>query len=78
VRVKLAPRNVFGVVDHDVTLPDGTLVHNPLRVMPRGSDNSEVVFALFRNDWMSDEECERDAATIASDLKKLKEILEHQ
>jgi hypothetical protein len=68
---------VFGVVDHDVTLPDGTVVHNPLRVMPRGNDKSEVVFTLFRNDTMKDAEYERDAATIAGDLKKLKEILEH-
>jgi hypothetical protein len=76
VRVKFAPRNVFGVVDHDVTMMDGTVVHNPLRVMPRGDDASEVVFTLFRREDMSDEEYERDAAAIAADLKKLKEILE--
>lgn len=78
VRVKFAPRNVFGVVDHDVIMPDGTVVHNPLRVMPRSNTASEVVFTLFRNDVMADDEYERDAAAIAADLKKLKQILEQR
>ena len=76
VRVKFAPRNVFGVVDHDVIMPDGTVVHNPLRVMPRSGATSEVVFTLFRNDVMTDDEYERDAAAITTDLNKLKEVLE--
>jgi hypothetical protein len=35
VRVKFAERNAFGVMDHDVTLESGIIVHNPMRVVPR-------------------------------------------
>ncbi|MEW6319334.1 MAG: SRPBCC family protein, partial [Pseudomonadota bacterium] len=30
VRLDMAPKNAFRVLDHDVTLPDGTVVHNAL------------------------------------------------
>jgi len=36
-----------GILDHDVTLPDGTVVHNLLRVLRNGT-GSEVVFTLYR------------------------------
>lgn len=34
VRVRFAERNELGVLDHEVTPPDGTTVYNPLRVLP--------------------------------------------
>src|ERR1700761_4509016 len=40
-----APRNEFGVLDHEVTLPSGDVVHNPMRVLADGV-GSEVVFTL--------------------------------
>ena len=43
VRVRFAPTNAFGVLDHEVTLPDGTVTLNPLRVLPH-PHGSEVVF----------------------------------
>ena len=64
-----------GVLDHDVTLPDGTVVRNPLRVLRHG-DGSEVVFTLYRMPGIADEEFERDAALVAADLQRLREILE--
>ena len=36
-------RTAFGVLDHEVTLPSGVTVLNPLRVVPDG-DGCEVVF----------------------------------
>lgn len=65
-----------GVLDHDVTLPDGTVVHNPLRVL-RNGEGSEVVFTLYRMPGVADEEFERDAALIAADLQRLRDILEN-
>ncbi len=43
-RVALAfvPRNDFGVLDHDVTLPSGETVYNPMRVIADGT-GCEVV-----------------------------------
>jgi hypothetical protein len=75
VKVRFAPSNGFGVLDHDVTLEWGDTVHNPMRVMPNGA-GSEVVFVLFRRPGVSDAEFERDAAAVARDLDSLKGLLE--
>jgi hypothetical protein len=75
VKIKFPPLNTYGVVDHDVTLPDGTTMTNPLRVQAN-DDGAEVIFTLYRRPGMSDAEFEKDAATIRGDLGKLKYILE--
>ena len=75
VGIAFAPRNHHGVLDHDVTLPSGDVVYNPMRVMRAGS-GSEVVFSLRRLPGMSDEEFAADAAAVASDLAGLKGLLE--
>lgn len=69
------PRNDFGVLDHDVTLPSGETVHNPLRVI-RDGVGCEVVFTLRRRRGMTDEEFERDAEAVARDLATLKARVE--
>jgi hypothetical protein len=75
VRVRFAPRNDFGVLDHDVTLPDGSVVHNPLRVLahPLGA---EVVFTLRRLPDMTADAFEADARAVAADLERLRALLE--
>ncbi|WP_411069241.1 SRPBCC family protein [Streptomyces sp. cmx-4-25] len=75
VVVAFAPRNALGVLDHDVTLPSGETVHNPVRVIAGGS-GSEVVFTLRRRPEMSDDDFERDAGAVAADLARLKELME--
>jgi uncharacterized protein YndB with AHSA1/START domain len=75
VRVRFAGRNDLGVLDHDVTLPGGDVVHNPMRVVPNGS-GSEVSFTLFRRPGVTDEALEEDAATIDRDLRTLKRLVE--
>jgi hypothetical protein len=75
VQVAFAPPNDFGILDHDVTLPSGEVVYNPMRVISAGGD-SEVVFTLRRAAGLSDEEYERDAAAVASDLARLKRLME--
>jgi hypothetical protein len=75
VEVAFAERNRFGVLDHEVTLPSGEVVYNPMRVVPHG-DGSEVTFSLRRLPDMSDEDFERDAALVQADLERLKRILE--
>ena len=66
--------NDLGVLDHDVRLPSGETVYNPLRVL-RHPEGSEVVFTLRQLD-MSDDEFERDAAMVQADLNRLKALLE--
>lgn len=76
VRVRFAPTNAFGVLDHEVTLPDGTVTLNPLRVLPH-PDGSEVVFTLRGADGGDDEDdVERDAAAVAEDLDRLRQLLD--
>lgn len=74
VRVRFAPPNDFGVLDHDVTLPSGEVVNNPLRVLDH-PDGAEVVFTVRQLD-ASDEDFERDCAAVARDLEALRELVE--
>lgn len=75
VRVRFAPPNDFGVIDHRVMLPDGLVVDNALRVVPNG-DGAEVMFTLLRQPDMDDAAFEKDAAHIARDLETLKRVME--
>jgi hypothetical protein len=75
VVVRFAERNPFGVLDHDVTLPDGTTVTNPLRVLPHGA-GCEVVFTLRRAPGVTDAEFAADAAAVTADLATLKRVVE--
>ncbi|WP_327713060.1 SRPBCC family protein [Streptomyces sp. NBC_00464] len=75
VVVAFTPHNELGVLDHDVTLPSGQTVHNPVRVIADGT-GSEVVFTLRRQPGMSDADMRRDADMVAADLARLKERTE--
>lgn len=75
VKVRFAEKNNLGVIDHDVTLENGKIIHNPLRVI-KNNQASEVVFTLFRQPGMTDQEYNRDAEMVSKDLAKLKSILE--
>lgn len=69
VRVRFVARNDLGVLDHDVALPDGTVVTNPMRVLPH-PDGAEVVLTV-RGIGMTAERLAQDAALVAADLDAL-------
>ena len=69
VRVRFVPTNALGVLDHDVTLPSGATVTNPLRVVAH-PDGAEVIFTVRQLD-LSDEEFARDIAMVEADLERL-------
>jgi hypothetical protein len=75
VVLAFAPWNAYGVLDHDVTLPSGETVRNPMRVIADGS-GCEVVFTLRRGPETSDADFSRDAANVVADLAMLKRVLE--
>ena len=77
VRVRFAPKNDFGVIDHRVTMENGLVVENALRVVPNG-DGAEVMFTLLRLPGMDDAAFEADAAHVARDLEMLKTLLEKE
>jgi len=70
VTVAFVPRNDLGVLDHIVTLPDGTSVLNPLRVVAHPG-GSEIVFTVRRTPGTSAQEHEADAAAVLRDLETL-------
>ena len=76
VKVKFADKNKFGILDHDVTLPSGTKVYNPMRVFPN-NDGSELIFTLYQRPDMSDQMFAEDVEAVATDLEKLKTLLEN-
>ena len=69
VKVKFAEKNRFGVLDHDVTLPSGVNVYNPVRVFPN-NDGSELVFTLYRQPDVSDQEFAEDTKAVQKDLAR--------
>lgn len=74
-RVTFAPKNVYGVLDHEVLTPSGETVYVPLRAIADG-DASEVVFTLRRLPTMTDMEFDRDTALVNGDLALLKAVQE--
>ena len=74
VKVTFVSGAEHGIFDHDVTLPDGKTIHNPLRVLKNGA-GSEVVFTLYRLPGVTDAAYEQDAATVARDLDRLASAL---
>lgn len=75
VHVRFSPENAYGVLDHWVTLADGTELSIPLRVVANG-DGAEVTLTLFRAPGMDAAAFARDQGMVAADLAKLKALLE--
>ena len=73
--VRFVAANDNLVLDHDVTLPDGSVTRNPMRVLP-DRDGCEVVFTLRRAPGTSQEAYDADAAAVRADLATLKRLLE--
>lgn len=74
VTVQFAAANPLGVLDHTVTLPDGTATLNPVRVVAH-PDGAEIVFSVRQLD-LTDDEFDRDCRTVADDLARLASLLE--
>lgn len=75
VRVRFVPPNIFGVIDHEVMMPNGTVFNNALRVVPNG-DGAEVMFTVLRLPEMDDAAFETDAGAVHEDLRTLKTLVE--
>lgn len=76
VIVAFTEANAYGVLDHDVSLPSGETVYNPMRVIADDADGCEVVFTVRRRPGMTEADFEHDADTVAGDLARLKRVLE--
>lgn len=75
IQIRMAPRNDFGVLDHDVTTPDGVTTHNAFRVTPV-DEGCALSFVVLRMAGASDQAFEQDAAHVRRDLRALKALME--
>lgn len=77
LKIHLAGKNEFGILDHYVSPSPGVEVFVPMRVAPNGS-GSEVIFTVFQQPGMSGESYIKDIALVEEDLKSLKSVIEFQ
>jgi len=75
ITIAFAEKNVFGVLDHHVTLPSGETFYNPMRLIADGK-RTEMVFTIRHRLGVSQDDFETDCDTILADLETLKRILE--
>ncbi len=75
VKFRFAPKNDSGILDHYVGPSPGVEVFVPMRVVPNGH-GCEIIFTLFQQSGMSDENYAKDAEMVEQDLKNLQAIME--
>ena len=75
VTVAFVAWNELGVADHDVTLPSGESVTNPMRIFANG-DGCDVVFSVRRLGQMSEADFAADVDAVARDLATLRTLME--
>lgn len=75
VKIEFAVKNIFGVLDHHVTLSSGEKFYNPMRVFPN-NDGGELIFTLYLRPGMTEQMFAEDAEAVTRDLEKLKTLIE--
>lgn len=75
IRIRFAPHNDYGVMDHFVDTGAGEPLHIPLRIVQNG-EGAEVMLTLYRQPSMDDAKFAADAAWVRKDLAALKSLIE--
>ena len=75
VRLRFAPSNAFGVLDHYVRPVAGREIAVPMRVVPNGA-GSEVLITVFQQPEMTEAQYQEDLGLVRRDLERLKRVLE--
>lgn len=78
VRLEMAEPNTLGVLDHEVTLPDGAKVHNAFRVSPVDEHHCAFTFLVIKQPDQTTEAFRADVLHVERDLAALKELLESE
>lgn len=73
ITITFTDHNAYGVLDHSVTLADGTVIYVPLRII-RNGEGAEVLLTLWRQPNMSDAQYAADAEWVKRDLLALKSL----
>ena len=75
IKIKMTPRNTFGILDHFVYIKPDVEIYVPMRVVAN-EKGSEVIFTLFRQPDMTDSQFARDQKWVREDLQALKLVME--
>lgn len=77
MRLVFVEKNPYRVLDHTATLEGGQQISMPMRVLAN-QGGSEVLFTIFRQPGMTDEEFRSDVRMIEGELLSLKRLLERE
>lgn len=77
MKMRFVEPNVFGVLDHEVTLASGATLTNSLRVTSNAS-GSDLVMVLLQWPHLSAEEFDRDVQAVTDDFARIKAAIERQ
>ncbi|MFH0887246.1 MAG: SRPBCC family protein [bacterium] len=75
LRIRVTPRNEFGIIDYHIAAGQGAEVYVPPRMIANGT-GCEVQFTLFQRPGMTDEMFVCDRALVEQDLATLKKQME--
>ncbi|MEI8175249.1 MAG: SRPBCC family protein [Candidatus Omnitrophota bacterium] len=75
LKLRIAQKNRYGILDHYISQAGAAEVFVPLRVVPNGT-GSEVIFTLFQRPGMTGKDFIKDAGLVRKDLRSLKRVLE--
>ncbi|MCF6409918.1 SRPBCC family protein [Pseudalkalibacillus salsuginis] len=75
MNIRFVDQNEFGILDHFVTPSPEESIMVPMRVIPNGT-GCEVIFTIFQEPMMSDEQFNQDVFQVQKDLDTLKQLLE--
>lgn len=77
VKIRFAPRNALGVLDHYVSLASGEEIYVPMRVVANGS-GSEVLLTIYHRPGVTAADFQRDLEWVRRDLLALQKLLEEE
>lgn len=75
VILRFAPRNAYGVLDHQVFLEGSEPMTTPMRLVANG-EGCEIIYTQFQRPGMSDEAFASEVEWVTSDFKALRSLLE--
>ena|SRR3989338_1327605 len=76
-KIRVAEKNILGILDHTVYPAPGVEVFVPMRVVKNGG-GCEVLFTLFQQPLMSEEAFASDTRMVEQDLLTLKTLMEQR
>jgi hypothetical protein len=75
VILRFAPRNAFGILDHQVFVEGKTPLTTPMRLI-ENDEGCEIIYTQFQRPGMSEEGFASEVEWVTSDFEALRSLLE--